>query len=89
MSIFACFLTDNFHTIIYSICLNFISNNTLMEKKEENKNKKNNNKIKKNRPPAHSCIATIRLLQVYCILYRKATATFYHANEDCYKVAAK
>ena len=27
---FACFLTDNFHTIIYSICLNFISNNSLI-----------------------------------------------------------
>ena len=30
MSIFACFLTDNFHIIIYSICLNFISNNSLI-----------------------------------------------------------
>ena len=27
---FACFLTDNFHTIIYSIYLNFISNNSLI-----------------------------------------------------------
>ena len=26
MGIFACFLTENFHIIIYSICLNFISN---------------------------------------------------------------
>ena len=29
------------------------------------------------------------LPQVYCKLYRKATATFYQANEDCYKAAAK
>ena len=29
MSIFACFLTDKFHIIVYSICLNFISNNSL------------------------------------------------------------
>ena len=30
MSFFACFLTDNFHIIIYSTCLNFISNNSLI-----------------------------------------------------------
>ena len=32
MDIFACFLTDNFHihVIVYSICFNFISDNSLI-----------------------------------------------------------
>ena len=36
-------------------------------------------KKKKKKTPAHT----------YCKLCHKATVTFYHANEDCYKVAAK